>query len=90
MLTPLQAQTVLKGCIRTITGQSVLVDQTLRDAGIGDATRIATLRSLIVMSPTVGVPRFGHTISPQRVALTASMTVNAAASVVQQSAQSAL
>jgi hypothetical protein len=66
MLDEEQATTIVVNCIRAVSHvQVVKVEGTLDDSQISDDTRVNNMITLIVNSPNIGVPSFGHSLDPQ-------------------------
>lgn len=63
-LTLFEAQDVVIGSIRSMTGQTVGPEGTLASGSIKDKARARTLKTVIVADPDVGVGKFQHRLEP--------------------------
>jgi hypothetical protein len=86
-LTNKQSLAVVIRCIFDISERIVGPTETLASGGITTAGRVQALKNLIVASPTSGVPRFDHRLSPIALgSMAPGDTVQAVATTVRQNA----
>jgi hypothetical protein len=78
MLTPEEAETIVKDCIRQVRGSvcDVPVEKPLKQVGIPSSEYVNALRDEIVTNPKIGVPSKGHKIKPNDLAMNPDTPVN--------------